>query len=77
MTAKLGTLSAGTRVRDRFARTGVVVRETFAEPVGNPVHRHLPPAWHLGVMWDGTDFVVEYPAEKAFDVIEPPPPKPV
>lgn len=66
---ELGEIPTGARVRDQFARTGTVIRETFAAPVGNPVHRYLPPEGHQGVMWDGTDYVVEYGDDKNLEVI--------
>jgi hypothetical protein len=68
---EIGTLATGTRVRDRFARVGTVHRESFAEEVGNPVHRHMPVRDHVGVLWDGGNgSIIEYPDDKEFWLIE-------
>lgn len=67
---RLGDIKTGARVRDQNGREGVVVRETFAAEVGNPVHRHMPIAEHQGVMWDGDDFVVEYGPDRELELID-------
>lgn len=58
----------GARVQDRFGRIGTVHRETFAEEVGNPVHRHMPIDEHIGVLWDGGNgSIIAYSEDQEFE----------
>ncbi|MES2137020.1 MAG: hypothetical protein V4502_08180 [Pseudomonadota bacterium] len=71
--AQLGQLAMGSRVRDRFNRTGTVQRAAFGDEVlgpGGAVARHLPVTEHVGVLWDGrAGAIIEYPEDWEFEVI--------